>query len=551
MKGRSAKRSQWLWRIFLRSSSSASLDQALGRLTTQGSEVTSGTYASLVRQCGSLGECKLVHRHIMSSSKHFQSTYLSNLLIQMYGKCGYLDDAIAVFKQLSSRNVYSYNIMVAALVQNARLNQGLQVFQEMLFDGIKPDVVSFVTVLGACSSVKSVAFVYKLVYAAGLESNVVIATSVINLYGRSGGVRPARELFDRMTRKNAVTWNSMIAAYAQNGHAVEAMETYKVMDVEPDEVTFVNVLGACWSVDQAKKLHEKIVLLGFETDVVVGTALVTIYGKFGLVQEAEDVFERIREKNLICWTAMLSAYVDHGFHSKALETYQKMRARAGSGLKLDAIVFVSALNACSSSNDLEVGKQLHADMIASKIKLEGDAAASLVNMYGKCGSLAMAREVFDRLVKLRRDIVLWNTMLLSYAQSGLRSEAVEFLWEMTLDGTQPNEISFTGVLYACCHGGVLEQGREHFQAMLREYEISPVSQHFGCMADLFARLGKLGEAEELLRSMPYEPEFVMWTALLGACRNYGDSERAARLAESLSPETSSSYVLLSGTMTNV
>jgi pentatricopeptide repeat protein len=170
---------------------------------------------------------------------------------------------------------------------------------------------------------------------------------------------------------------------------------------------------------------------------------------------------------------------------------------------------------------------------------------AMINMYSKCGAVGDARKVFDGLTD--KSVVSWTSMLDAYSSHGYGKEALRVFRHMQQDGVKPDEVTFVSVLTACSHAGLLHEAREAFFSMSLDHGIAPKPSHCACMIDMFARVGRLDEAERFLCNMPFKCGVVEWMALLGACRSRGDVQRAERAAEqilALDPRCSGAYINL-------
>ncbi|KAJ6756192.1 REPEAT-CONTAINING PROTEIN putative-RELATED [Salix purpurea] len=207
---------------------------------------------------------------------------------------------------------------------------------------------------------------------------------------------------------------------------------------------------------------------------------------------------------------------------------------------------VSVIASCAHLGALELGERAHDYILRNKMTVNLILGTALVDMYARCGSIDKAIWVFDQLP--RRDALSWTTLIAGFAMHGYAEKALEYFSRMETAGLAPREITFTAVLSACSHGGLVERGLELFESMKRDYRIEPRLEHYGCMVDLLGRAGKLAEAERFVNEMPMKPNAPIWGALVGACRIHKNSEIAERAGKTLielKPEHSGYYVLLS------
>ncbi|EFJ13464.1 hypothetical protein SELMODRAFT_21174, partial [Selaginella moellendorffii] len=454
--------------------------------------------------------------------------FLCNNLVEAYGRCGDLDSATAVFLTIQDRNVFSWTIMIVASVQNGDGVLALRLLREMDCEGVAPDEMTFSSILGALSGKRDLRQgreIHARLRSGGHESNLVVATALINMYSSCGSIAEAREVFSRTNSRDVVSMSSMVAALAGSGHGGEAILLFRRMDLEgiaSNEITFVAALVACCdcpgSLALGKQIHERIIAGGLGSNVFLANSLVTMYGRSGEVAVAEAVFRSIRRRSLTSWNSMLAAYTQNGHSSVALDVHVRMDHE---GVASDEFTFVTLLDACAMAGTLQLGRQIHDRTAAMGLMANGFVATALLDMYGKRGSLGEARAVFDR--HCTGSVVAWTAMVASYAQHGRSAEALELYGCMALEGLAPNSVTFVNILSACSYYGMVDQGWEFFASMRGDHGICPEAVHFGCMVDVLSRAGQLDRAEELLESLP--PFLTAQLSLLGACQLHGDLQR--------------------------
>ncbi|PQQ20230.1 pentatricopeptide repeat-containing protein [Prunus yedoensis var. nudiflora] len=249
------------------------------------------------------------------------------------------------------------------------------------------------------------------------------------------------------------------------------------------------------------------------------------------------------EKNLFSWNIMINGHVEDSNYDEAFLLFREMQLK---GEKGDKVTMVSLLLACSHLGALELGKWLHAYIEKEKIEVDVALGTTLVDMYAKCGSIDGASEVFRKLPE--KDVMTWTALISGFAMCGQGKKALEHFHEMQMSGVKPDAITFVGVLAACSHAGLVDEGISHFNSMHEVYGIQPSIEHYGCMVDILGRAGRIAEAEELIRKMQMPPDRFVLGGLLGACRVHGNLEAAERAAQQLlelDPDDDGAYVLLS------
>ncbi|XP_057851346.1 pentatricopeptide repeat-containing protein At1g11290, chloroplastic [Cryptomeria japonica] len=513
------------------------------------------TFPFVLKVCANLSALqkgKQIHNHVIR--RGFQrDIYVGNSLVSMYAKCRKVEVARQVFDRISQKDVVSWNAMIIGYVQCGIPEETLVFFHQMYLDGegVLPDQGSFVSVLQACTDLLRGKWIHKCVICAGLEADVFVGNSLVDMYSKCGNIKNARHVFDKMPSRNVVSWNSMIAGYTQNGYLNEALKLFCQMQtqgegIKTDLVTLASVIPACAqlaSLQIGEWMHGYVIKSGFLSDIVVGNCLIDVYTKCRHVESARQLFGNMPKKNVISWSALIAGYVQIGKASETLALFNQMQVL---DMKPDAVTMLNMLSACTHLSALQQGKSLHAYIISSGYESEVFVANALIDMYAKCGSLELACLFFTKMSN--RDLVSWNSMIAGYGMHGQGKNAVAHFCQLQQSSIKPNDVTFLCVLSACTHAGMVNEGWEYFYCMKQQYGITPKLEHYACMVDLLGRAGHLDEAVRFINNMPLEPGASVWGALLGACRIYSNitlGECAAERLFELEPENAGLYVLLS------
>ncbi|CAN6455431.1 unnamed protein product [Victoria cruziana] len=374
-------------------------------------------------------------------------------------------------------------------------------------------------------------------------SNILIAG-----YCKMGRMEDARLLFDEIPRRDDVSWNTMIAGYAQASNGFEALEIYGQMlskSQTPSGFSVSSALRACSSLsrlEQGRMLHCHVYRFGLEVNIFVLSSLVDMYSKCEMLDYAGRVFDRMPERNTVTWNALLTGFSRNGF---AQESFRVLGQMLNSGIRPDHITFSVILSVCASSANLVSGKQMHGFVSKVPSNMDVFVETALIDVYAKCGCIEEARRAFDNMSK--RNTVSWSTIIMGYAQNGHGELAVSLFEEMSSSGIKPDAVTFLGVLTACSHAGLVENGRRYFDSMGRLYGVTPDATHHAAIVDLLARAGHVHEAKCHIEKMPFEPDSAVWSALLGACRvqhNLELGKLAASKVLELDPLHASANMLL-------
>ncbi|KAK6130624.1 hypothetical protein DH2020_035599 [Rehmannia glutinosa] len=451
-----------------------------------------------------------------------------------------------LFDSIPHPNRHMYNTLIRASSNGKYSSKAIFLYHKMVRCGIWPNEFTFPFILKACAIRKAyLEGVLVHLHAVKLgchESHICVQNGLINFYVGCGKIEFARKVFDHIRVRSLVSWNSMIGGYAKMGWWKEAFLLFGGMwdeRVEPDGHTFVSLLSVCsriYDVELGRSVHWYIEINGVFVDVYVQNALLDMYAKCGHLQMAEAVFARMADKNVVSWTSMVSAYAKHGFVELAERIFYQMPVKNvvswnsmiscylqngyyKESLDLfyrmtsfrvvpDETTVVSALSACGQLGDLVAGKKLHDYLRDNSVQPTVTLCNSLVDMYAKCGSSELALDFFRNMPE--KNIVSWNIIINALALHGFGYKAIELFQEMEARGIRPDALTFSGLLSACCHCGLVEIGRYYFSKMGHMYKIPYDIEHYACMIDILGRGGLLKETLELVGKMEMKPDVVIW-----------------------------------------
>ncbi|CAK9159158.1 unnamed protein product [Ilex paraguariensis] len=497
---------------------------------------------------------KMVHGFIKKNDEIDSNLFVGSAMIELYSKCRMLDDALRVFEEYTQPDIVLWTTMITGFEQSGDAVEALSLFTRMVMLGrVCPDAITLVSVVSACGqllNLKAGISVHGFAVKMGLYSGLSLSNAFLNLYAKTGCVNAASNLFKKMQEKDVISWGSLIACYAHNGAAKEALDVFSEMThkrVEPNSVTVIGALQACeatCNLEEGKKIHEIAARKGFELDVLVCTALIDMYMNCGSPDEAVELFHRMTKKDAVCWAALLCGCVQNGMGGKSMGIFCNMLS---SGIQPDAVVMAKILTACSELGILQQAFCLHGFVIKCGFSNNAFIGGSLIESYSKCCSLDNAIKVFEGIND--RDIVIWSSMIAGYGMHGRGREALELFDQMVKNTTiRPNNVTFLSILSACSHVGLVKEGIELFNMMVHEYQLMPNSKHYGIMVDLLGRTGELDKAMGIINQMAVPGGPHVWGALLGACRIHQNTEMgevAARNLFQLDPDHAGYYILLS------
>ncbi|PRQ19895.1 putative tetratricopeptide-like helical domain-containing protein [Rosa chinensis] len=476
---------------------------------------------------------------------------VANTLIAVYSKCHCLSDARTLFDMMPRTDLVRWNGMISGYIQNGFMSEASHLFKEMISAGVKPDSItlaSFLPSVAQPANLKQAKEIHGYIIRHCVPFDVYLKSALTDVYSKCRSVEMARNIFNQSTRTDVVMCTAMVSGLVLNGMNTDALEIFRWMlreKLRPNTLTMASVLPACAglaALKLGKELHGNILKHGLDKSFHVGSALTGMYAKSGRLDLAHQVFQRLSERDAICWNSMLTSYSQNGKPEEAIDLFRQMGM---GGVKYDCVSISAALSASANLPALHYGKEIHGFITKSEFSSDIFAESALIDMYAKCGNLVLARRVFDLMEE--KNEVSWNSIISAYGYHGRLKDSLVLFRDMLDNGILPDHVTFLGVLSACVHAGQVDDGMLYFRCMTEEYGIPAWSEHYALMVDLLGRAGRLHEAFETIKSMPFSPGSGVWGTLLGACRVHGNiqlAEEASRHLFDLEPHNSGYYMLL-------
>ncbi|KAJ0013492.1 hypothetical protein Pint_21459 [Pistacia integerrima] len=402
------------------------LDLFCDMIFGSGFKPNSVSVVSILPVCGSLANeamVKQIHCYAVKIGLDVQVT-ISNALVDVYGKCGNVMASRKVFDEMAERNEVSWNAIIASLAHTGCNKDALNMFTLMICAGLTPNSIAISSILPVLVELElfsSGKEIHGFSLRMGIESDVFVANSLIDMYAKSGHPSEASCVFHYMPVKNVVTWNAMIANFTQNGLQLAALELVRAMPVHnkiPNSVTLTNVLPACARVGflrPGKEIHAVTIRMGFNFDLFVTNALTDMYAKCGCLDLAQSVFN-ISLRDEISYNILIASYAETSDCSKSLSLFSEMGLI---GMLHDVVSFVGAISACANLAAIKQGKEIHGVVMRNLFHAHLFVANSLLGFYSRCGRIDIADKIFERIPN--KDAASWNTMILGYGMLVLAS----------------------------------------------------------------------------------------------------------------------------------
>ncbi|XP_075493297.1 putative pentatricopeptide repeat-containing protein At3g18840 [Primulina tabacum] len=545
------------------------------------------------------GSIEAAHKLFNEMSE--RNVYSWNTIINGYIKSRNLSRARTLFDSCPCRDTVTYNSMISGYARSGRHeNEAIELLIQMQCeeDAARIDEFTLTTMLNMIAKLRVFDYgrqLHSFMVKSGNDLSSFALSSLIDMYSkcgnfldccwifrdgslmdlvvkntmlaacfREGELEMAQNIFMIKPELNDnVSWNTMISGYLQNGHEMEAIESFKCMaevGFQWNEHTFASLLvsSTLKSLAIGKEVHSLVLKEGMLSNPFISSGIVDIYCKCGNTRYAEIVhesfgmgnlfsttsmivgysaegdmikarrlFDLSEEKNYVMWTAIITGYTKLQKCEDAFVLFRKFTAEEKT--VPDLLILISLLGASAILASMVPGKQIHAYTIRTGVKMDEKASCALVDMYSKCGSIIYAQRVFERISP--RDSVIYNVMIAGCAHHGYENEATNLFEEMMERGLQPDAVTFIALLSACRHRGLVEDGEKYFSLMTRDYGIPPEIDHYSCMIDLYVRSNQLKKALTFVGKVDVKPDSVMWSTFLNACQGNGNHE-LAQMAES-------------------
>ncbi|MBA0690647.1 hypothetical protein Golax_007300 [Gossypium laxum] len=449
---------------------------------------------------------KQLHAWLLLTGTDMEVLSLSSKLVGMYAGCGDLKSSGSMFGKIKTPNVFALNWMVLASAFNGYFKEAIGYFSLMSESINLCNKFTFSVVLKACVGLMNLNIgkeVHAVVNKLCLETDVNVGNGLIDMYCKCGNVSYARKVFDRMAERDVASWTSMISGYCNVGKNEEALglfERMKLEDFQPNEFT--------WNV------------------------MITAFSRRGDIRAALALFGRMTKEgllpDLVTWNTIISGFAQSHCPFEAFNLFRHMLV---SGIKPNHVTVTGFLPACGLTGSIEKGREIHCLIYRLGLDANVFIASALIDMYSKCGSVKDARNVFDNVPS--KNAASWNALIGCYGKHGMVESAITMFERMQEEGVQVNDATLTCVLSACSHGGYVEEGLRIFGSMKQSYGIEGAKEHYACVVDMLCRSGKIVEAYELLKEMPFGVTNSIVGAFFNGCKVHGRKDLAKLMGEQI------------------
>ncbi|KDP29839.1 hypothetical protein JCGZ_18414 [Jatropha curcas] len=498
-------------------------------MLNNGLEPDKYTFTFVLKACiGGLEfkEGMLIHRDIVFRGMECD-VFLGTALVDLYGKMGNLELARELFDKMPSKDVTTWNVMILSLSQSVDPKKALGFIKSMQLSGLEPDLVSIVNLVPAVSKLGDIDACRSLHgYVTRRGFVAIVSNGLIDMYSKCGNIDMACQIFEQMQDRNDISWQTMMAGYAHNECFFEVLELFDCMrreNVRLNKVSVVNALSAAAEMRdlvKGREVHDFARQQRIDSDVSVTTAMITMYAKFGDLDKAKSLFQGLKGRDLVAWSAIIAALVQSGYPEDALSLFRDMQNNC---LKVNNVTLTSVLPACADVLALRLGKSVHCYAIKANIDSDISTGTALVSMYAKCGFFASALTIFNRMPC--KDIVMWNALMNGYIQIGDPYHAMEMFHKAQISEICPDSGTMVSLLSACVL--LFDQG----QGSCMHGQIIKCGLESHChvknaLIDMYAKLGSLSAAEFLFKRTDFRKDEVSWNVLIAGYVHNGHAKEA-------------------------
>ncbi|KAL2896961.1 hypothetical protein RDABS01_038745 [Bienertia sinuspersici] len=480
--------------------------------------------------------CRSVHGFVIRRDFRLK---VYNGLIDTYSKCGVVEDARIIFDQLYDRDHVSWGTMMAGYAHNGYFWEVLELFDEMKSKSALMNTISVISSCLAASELRDLEEgrkIHNLALQYSMDSDNVVATSLMTMYVKCGELETANQLFRALKEKDYVAWSALIAALVQSGFPVRAMFLFREMvheKLKPSSVTLLSTFPACaelLSSKPGKSIHCYCLKAGMDTEVAVGNSIVSMYAKRELFAQALSSFDRMPCKNVVSFNSLISGFAQSGNTCQVKKMFQKLLS---SGLKPDSETMVGVIPACALSQDLEHGTCVHGFTIKVGSVSDCHVKNALIDMYAKCCRLSSAETLFYE-TDFIKDEVSWNVIIAGYVHSRRSKEALFAFYRMKSEGLRPSAVSMVSVLPAAADLTTLVEGMALHACVVR-MGFQSNAHISNSLIDMYSKCGHFDCSEKLFDEMK-DKDTVTWNTMMAGYAVHGHATRAIELFSQMQSE---------------
>lgn len=513
------------------------------QMVSRGIRESAPTFTSVLGTCSNMGfskEGSQIHCRVVFLGFSF-NLFIGSSLIDYYMRMGLDIVALKLFDELPQRNIAVWNLMLLWFCELGQFEKLLGFFSKMQLEVVEPNGLTFCYLLRGFGNERLLdegKQLHSWAFKIGLvESNIFVPNALVDFYSDCRGLTEAKKAFECIPLEDVISWNSIIAVYADVGFSSEALELFSRMQFWGKRpsirslMALLNLSSRTRNIQLGKQIQSCALKLGFgHGSSHLQSALINMYGKCLDIESSVAVYESISVRTLECCNSLMTSLLHCGVIEDVIEMFGLM---VDEGIGLDEVTLSTTLKALSMSSpsDFTRCRLLHCCAIKSGFEFNSVVSCSLMDAYSRCGHVELSCKVFEEIPS--PGVICFTSIINGYARNGMGKEGIEMLKAMIQKGLKPDKVTFLCALIGCNHSGLIEEGRFVFELMKTLYRIEPDWKHYSCMVDLLGRVGLLDEAEKLLIKVPEKVNSVIWSSMLRSCRIHRNETIGRKIAKSL------------------
>ncbi|KAL5222157.1 hypothetical protein ABZP36_026870 [Zizania latifolia] len=460
-----------------------------------------------------------------------ENVFSLNRILSGYSKSGDLSAAHDLFLASPHRNAVTWTIMMSAHAAAGRGSDAFSFFRGMLRDGVTPDRVTVSTVLNLPGC--SVPCLHPFAIKFGFDTNVFVCNTLLDAYCKHGLLAAGRRVFLEMPNKDSVTYNAMMTGCSKEGLQTEALELFAAMrraGLPASHFTFSSILSVAAAMAHLHigcQVHALVVRSTSESNVFVNNSLLDFYSKCDRLGDMRRLFDEMPERDNVSYNVVIASYAWNQCAGTVLRLFREMQKL---GFVRQALPYASTLSLAGSLPHVQIGKQIHAQLILLGLASDEDPLGNaLIDMYSKCGMLDHAKSSFFN--KSGKSAISWTAMITGYVQNGQHEKALRLFCDMRRAGLSPDRVTFSSVIKASSSLAMIGLGRQLHSYLIRSGHRSSVFSG-SALVDMYAKCGCLDESLQTFDEMP-ERNSISWNAVISAYAHYGQAKNAIKMFEGM------------------
>uniref|UniRef100_A0A2N9J5H5 Pentatricopeptide repeat-containing protein n=1 Tax=Fagus sylvatica TaxID=28930 RepID=A0A2N9J5H5_FAGSY len=448
---------------------------------------------------------------------------------------GNLQTSRLVFETFPCPDSFMWGVLIKCHVWNQFFKESISLYHKMLYHQVHVNGFIYPNILRACSGFGDLGIggeVHGRIIKCGFDTDAIVETSLLSMYGEMGCLYNARKIFDRMPLKDVVLWSSIISCSVENGEASEGLDLFHRMifeGVEPDSVTMLGVAEACGDLGflrLARLVHGQVVTRAIESEGSLDKSLIVMYTKCGDLHSAEKIFKKVTHRNTACWSAMITCYNQTSCFQEAIDVFLEMQE---SKVELNSVTMTVVIYSCARLGLLREGKSVHCFVIRKALDTDlVFLGPGLIELYAECGKLNYCEEVLH--LTGERNIVSWNMLISHYAQKGLLMEALMLFVQMQTLGLMPDSYGMASSLSACGNVGSIHLGYQIHGHVIKRGILDEFVQN--SLIDMYTKCGLVNSGYKIFETIK-QRSVITWNSMLCGFSQNGNSVEAIRLFDQM------------------